>query len=708
MNNQIASSTPLGPLQQQYQQPIYNNNNFGSYKLASTTLPSAATVTTAKNNFNTILSTQSSFPLPVVSVPAPFKNSEISNKNNNFKSNNNNPFTNLNNNNNNNLFNPNPSNLNNNKPPNGRIFDNHNPINNYQTTSPYINNQNKVFLQNHSNATKLTPATAPASHQQLPNAHFNQFAQQPIKPPAFNQPFANNNSFNQNQRQNVPQQQRFFDQRIPSSSAPQITDAPAQIPRKPFNEEPPSFKQQDFLKQYNLEQQRLKQQVTSTERNVHNSRKPEPNNSLEQKRLQLHYDINDYLSTDKFTPQNQYSPTSEQYRAVQTYTKPANHKPSYQNIDQSFRANAHNQKIAESFTQKYNNQAASQSQSPFSFSPTPATSTQRYDQFKPYQPQTQQRNLSPAPQQAPINQQFNGNYNVQSTKSPYPTQIQRQSAASTTSLPYAQFPKSTDNSVEQAPVKKFSTLVPKEYYAPTTFKPFNYFNVAKQINDNLSTPGKSNINANANTITSSTSTTHRTVSITSTVNRNPIQNEFARFQNAPQTQAPSKPAFPSSTPKPLSQEGINEDDGQYHPELYEKDFARYKIKNRKKQQQQKFQQQTTKQNNFNNFNNNNYQQTNSNRFGTSTEEEFLNTAHSQNIAASGNELRAANAKNIANAKQSQFKAPTISPNVTTTKKPQASAQADKDVSYDYAYYDSGNDTPHDYSEFETDFGKTRN
>lgn len=161
---------------------------------------------------------------------------------------------------------------------------------------------------------------------------------------------------------------------------------------------------------------------------------------------------------------------------------------------------------------------------------------------------------------------------------------------------------------------------------------------------------------------------------------------------------------------------IDENDGQYHPELYEKDFARYKIKNRKKQQQisqisqkQHFAKPQT------DFGVGNKHQSNINRgtqkgFGTSVEEEILNTAHSQNIAASGNELYiSAKSKQLQKiSTNAPTNAPTNRPNIS--KKENLSISKDeKDVSYDYAYYDSGNDTPHEYSEFDLpDFGKTRN
>lgn len=154
----------------------------------------------------------------------------------------------------------------------------------------------------------------------------------------------------------------------------------------------------------------------------------------------------------------------------------------------------------------------------------------------------------------------------------------------------------------------------------------------------------------------------------------------------------------------------------------------------------------------------------------SNEDEVLNTAHSQNIAASGNELRAEKAKNaaakhlsttkpnaivpqqlpvgasgtgIASNQQSSgqlqpaalppprpfSKAPTIPPNIvkapsapsapnvkapsapsgpSSTKKPKLNSNEDEDASYDYAYYDTSVNEPHEYAEIDfTDFGKTK-
>lgn len=227
----------------------------------------------------------------------------------------------------------------------------------------------------------------------------------------------------------------------------------------------------------------------------------------------------------------------------------------------------------------------------------------------------------------------------------------------------------TSENYTPSTVKKFSTLVPKESYNPTTFKPGTY-----KKNYDISTP-KFIV---------------------------PEYTPKQAFHTPTTTLSPSTTTTTTNQPKVLVQTqnlNIDEDDGQYHPELYEKDFARNKIKQRPASRQQQY---------YNNYNNNNNNQNNYNNYQTTTvsyqssEDEFLKTAHSINIAASGNEIRAEKARQASPRPFS--KAPTIPPNATSTKK---SPTKEKDASYDYAYYDSGNSK--DYSEYDLieDFGKTK-
>lgn len=232
----------------------------------------------------------------------------------------------------------------------------------------------------------------------------------------------------------------------------------------------------------------------------------------------------------------------------------------------------------------------------------------------------------------------------------------------------------TNENYTPSSVKKFSTLVPKESYNPTTFKPGTY-----KKNFDISTPKieKSKFIVPEYTTQKQVFTTSTTTTSSPSTTTNFPPKVFVQTQNL----------------------NIDEDDGQYHPELYEKDFARNKLKQRPVSRQQQY---------FNNNNNHNNNKNNFNNYQTTTvsyqssEDEFLKTAHSINIAASGNELRAEKARQASPRPFS--KAPTIPPNATSTKK---SPTKDKDASYDYAYYDSGNSK--DYSEYDLieDFGKTK-
>ncbi|GAB0093656.1 hypothetical protein DMENIID0001_088270 [Sergentomyia squamirostris] len=235
-------------------------------------------------------------------------------------------------------------------------------------------------------------------------------------------------------------------------------------------------------------------------------------------------------------------------------------------------------------------------------------------------------------------------------------------------------------------VKKFSTLVPKELYDPTTFKPTTY----KKPIDAFAAIKASQVEQAKTAI--------------------PINlNKYSAASYLPSTS--------TQAPLPSAKAEDDEDDGQYRPELYEKDFARHKINHKRKFGK------TSPTAGF--------------QFGTnyqapivtvapvvpaapanSAEDEFLKTAHSQNIATSGNELRAEKEKarqqttTKSDSRSTTFsKAPTIPPNATSTKRPHqvSSIPNDKDASYDYQYYDTYSGNPRDYSEYEIieDFGKTK-
>lgn len=637
--NQI-SSTPLGPLQQQYQQPNYNNN-YDRFRIQSTS--SAPIISTQRNNFransfNNVISTQSNYNVPqrqIVSAPAPFNTNHNNIKNyerndkpiaNNVGLTNNHIY-------NNNFFSSKPNTTSLNKQSNGRAFDNHNVINNYQTTSPFSNQRTIAnHIPTNNTVLRLTPTIANSYNPQ--NSAFN--TQKPTNGSLY------------------PANQHL----VTTLHTP--TTVSSQITRNKLGPERPNFNQQDLINQFNSEQRKIVQQKQSPNNNSGNNVQNIQRSdylTLEQKRLQLHYDINDYLTTDKYM--SQYSPTSEKYKSIQPLPNANNLQASQSN---------------QFFTQKYPNAT---------LSTTPKINNQQFEENKQYKTQ-QDRPIQNVNQQFVFNSQIGVHTTTQSTIPKQPININNFISTST---------------------KKFSTLVPKDNYAPTTFKPSFYFNVAKQINDHLSTPPK--LNTATDTLQfSTTSTTSRTNHIDPIFNRNSDHSQF----NFRETQA-NKQQTPFHPLKQVNASNIDENDGQYHPELYERDFARYKIKNRKKQQQSI--QQSSKQNFVKSANelgvSNKQQYTNhgsQKTFSTSTEEELLNTAHSQNIAASGNELWARSKSSI-QSKQIHAKAPTIPPTITTKEK-QSTPREDKDVSYDYAYYDSANDAPHDYSEFDLpDFGKTQ-
>jgi hypothetical protein len=301
--------------------------------------------------------------------------------------------------------------------------------------------------------------------------------------------------------------------------------------------------------------------------------------------------------------------------------------------------------------------------------------------------------------------------------------------------------------------KKFSTLVPKDQYNPTTFKPNNNF--SKKPVDQYASQKLEKIQNSDKYYSQFTSaqTTQSTTTVTVNTTPHPQTNNFHNqhqfqhnnnFQQSNNFQQQSNNNFEQSnnfqhqttrqsnyfssttTARPLA-DG-EEDDGLYRPELYEKDFYRNKAK-------------TTKitpapvRNTFNNF----YQTTsttfkpqNQNNFNSGDEDELFKTAHSQNIFASGNALRAEKEREKTVVKYNDysttitekssprpFSKPTppvtqlkTTASVATTKSSKKTTKPrrekiEKDVSYDYQYYDTNADQ-NDYSELETieEFGKT--
>lgn len=261
--------------------------------------------------------------------------------------------------------------------------------------------------------------------------------------------------------------------------------------------------------------------------------------------------------------------------------------------------------------------------------------------------------------------------------------------------------------------KKFSTLVPKENYNPTTFKPNTYSKKPLDTKiEKISNPNKyySQLITNPPTIGTTTSLPQQFnnyISHTTTTPRHP--NYFST----------------SITPRPLA--AGEEDDGLYRPELYEKDFYKNKAKTTKTSVQA---QSTPIKNTLYQF----YLTSTTtlapirSNFQTSDEDEFLKTEHSQNIFASGNQLRAEKEKEKLFGKNYEqfsetssprpFSKPTLPPSTipttSTTRKPTVTpaksfkqqSKAEKDVSYDYQYYDTNGDQEYPEIEAIEDFGRT--
>ncbi|XP_058059191.1 uncharacterized protein LOC131210024 [Anopheles bellator] len=320
-------------------------------------------------------------------------------------------------------------------------------------------------------------------------------------------------------------------------------------------------------------------------------------------------------------------------------------------------------------------------------------------------------------------------------------------------------------------VKKFSTLVPKDQYNPTTFKPnaiskkaLLQFVNQKNVIGLEKSPFTERVTTEkpvattkyagyiptippvTSTSTTTTSTTTTRAPFTTTVVSSTSIAPPNRFFQPPNPKAPGlggNPITTMTTTTTLKPE-IDEDDGQYHPELYEKDFYRNRVKAKTAAAAA-----LAAARNTNGLAS----------LSSSDEEEIFRTAHSQNIAASGNDLILERARQAA-ARINEFfssssvrptvgsrreqpgtepvtqqslaggkhrkdgpvrsktahgakgagsngptprpfsKAPTIPPNATITKRPP------EDESYDYAYYDTGSPDLPEYDVIE-DFGRKR-
>jgi hypothetical protein len=299
----------------------------------------------------------------------------------------------------------------------------------------------------------------------------------------------------------------------------------------------------------------------------------------------------------------------------------------------------------------------------------------------------------------------------------------------TTSLRLESYNKPNDNgsqdNITPHSLKKFSTLVPKESYNPTTFRPSTYRKneevfksyagfspavISSQYEPAISTkldfqqqPIK---RLQSRTSTVSTTSTNSAFVISTTPRLQERIEQSNGFSVVPIIVRQNN-YLPSTTPKLVStKEEEEEDDGSYRPELYEKDLYKNKVKiaqsRNRGNTKSNYRIQSDSKPKVNNKNNLFQAQT------TSSDED-LKTANSLNIAASANELRKQAAAKQSFADKSQLLKltpvtraghylPTISPNAVTTKKPVVITGSDD---YNYEYYDIGDSS---IDKTHTDYG----
>jgi hypothetical protein len=366
-----------------------------------------------------------------------------------------------------------------------------------------------------------------------------------------------------------------------------------------------------------------------------------------------------------------YEPVEPQHPTTQFYNTQYETKGTDSNYNQEPTRSGLFKQNAKTFAPRQQTPAAQEDNKPTTFNP------QQYYQSE----QSQYQNLSPRG---------------------FSLAAQRQTEQPKAKTPQPEIKPQITSRSETRTHKKFSTLVPKDQYnQPTTFKPNNN-NFSKKPVDSISSQKLEKIQNPNKYYSQFTSTpAPSTTQYQTTQQFNQYSTQFQN--NFPTTTRVSN--FFSSTPSVRPLADGEEDDGQYRPELYEKDFYRNKLKTTK----------ITPAPARNTFSNNFFQSTTTtlrpqNHNYNSGEDEFLKTAHSQNIFASGNQLRAEKEREKFNdftekSSPRPFSKPT--PVTTTTVKPAKKSKQEKDVSYDYQYYDTAADQ-HDYADLETieDFGKT--
>ncbi|XP_055625858.1 mucin-2 [Toxorhynchites rutilus septentrionalis] len=265
---------------------------------------------------------------------------------------------------------------------------------------------------------------------------------------------------------------------------------------------------------------------------------------------------------------------------------------------------------------------------------TPTTENVQPSTYNPFIFRTQQ-----IPQRQSPQSQNRNPFDPRKTPAEPITPITTSTLRTSTNERYHTIARIAGDNYTPSSIKKFSTLVPKDQYNPTTFKPnalskkallqFVIQNPEKPQEKIVPAPVKSTLyipTIPPVTITTTTISPTTTTVATPAVRKQPTT---IFFQQQPQ----QRPIQTTTTQLP---EETIEDDGQYHPELYEKDFYRNRVKSKPIEERKLTTDPLTSTRNNNFF----PQSTpvSQSLLSGSDEDEIFRTAHSQNIAASGNDL----------------------------------------------------------------------